>query len=230
MPRGKKNRFCRRLSDKKVYVPYGLPLNSLEEVIIELDEFEAIRLCDYDGKSQIEASEEMGLSRGTLQRLLTSGRKKIIDGFFHSKSIIIRNDNKNIKFKGENNMTINLNDEIRIAFPTNDKENVEEHFGHCRVFAIFSVKNNEIIKTEYVDAPPHQPGLLPKFLGELDTTTIITGGMGQRAIDLFKAADIEVILGARGRIEDNLNEYLGGDLYSTGSACTHDHDDSSCDK
>jgi predicted DNA-binding protein (UPF0251 family)/predicted Fe-Mo cluster-binding NifX family protein len=223
MSRSKKNRFCRRLSDQKIYIPYGMPLDSLEKVSIDLDEFEAIRLCDYDGKSQIEASEEMGLSRGTVQRLLLSGRKKIIDGFFHSKAIIVRNDNENIKFKGENNMTIDLNDTLRIAFPTNDNVAVEEHFGHCKVFAIFTVKDKEIVKKEYINSPVHQPGLLPKFLGELNTTAIITGGMGQMAINLFKEANIEVILGARGTIEANLNEYLGGDLYSTGSACTHDH-------
>ena len=228
MPRIKKDRYCRRLSDEKIYVPKGQPFCSSDYVVIELDEFEAIRLCDYDGKSQIEASEEMGVSRGTLQRLLISGRKKIVDGFFHSKSIVIRNENKNIKFKGENNMAINLNGEIRIAFPTNDKENVEEHFGHCKVFAIFNVKDKEIVKVEYINAPPHQPGLLPKFLGELDVATIITGGMGQRAIDLFKAQNVEVILGARGLIKDNLNEYLGGELYSTGSPCDHDHDHGEC--
>lgn len=229
MPRGKKDRFCRRLSDQKTYVPYGTSPATLERVTINLDEFEAIRLCDYDGKSQIEASQQMGLSRGTVQRLLLSGRKKIIDGFFHSKAIIVKNDNENIKFKGENNMTIDLKSTVRIAFPTNDKVTVEEHFGHCKVFAIFTVNDKEIVETEYVTAPAHQPGLLPKFLGELNANAIITGGMGQMAINLFKEANIEVILGARGSIEANLNEYLGGDLYSTGSACQHDHNDSSCD-
>lgn len=223
MPRGKKNRFCRRLSDQKIYVPYGTSPDSSEQVIIHLDEFEAIRLCDYDGKSQIEASETMGLSRGTVQRLLLSGRKKIVDGFFHSKTIIVNNGNDNIKFKGENNMSMDLKDTLRIAFPTNDKVTVEEHFGHCKVFAIFTIKNKEIINTEYIQPPVHQPGVLPKFLGELNTSAIITGGMGQMAINLFKEANIEVILGAKGSIEDNLNEYLGGELYSTGSACAHDH-------
>jgi ATP-binding protein involved in chromosome partitioning len=118
---------------------------------------------------------------------------------------------------------------MRIAFPTNDRENVESHFGHCKEFAIFTVKGNEIVETEYVTAPPHQPGLLPKFLGELNINTIITGGMGQRAIDLFKAQKIDVILGATGKLEANLNEFLGGDLISTGSACSHDHDNHSCD-
>ncbi len=224
MPRNKKNRFCRRLSNQKIYAPYGPDTESLEKVFIDLDEFEAMRLCDYDGKSQIEASDEMGLSRGTVQRLLLSGRKKIIDGIFHSKAIIVRNDNENIKFKGENNMNIDFKNTNRIAFPTNDKVNVEEHFGHCKYFAIFTVKDKEIMNTEYVAAPAHQPGLLPKFLGEMNTTAIITGGMGQMAINLFKEANVEVILGARGSIEANLSEYLGGELYSTGSACTHTHD------
>jgi len=225
MSRGKKDRFCRRLSDQKIYIPYGKSPQALDKVTINLDEFEAIRLCDYDGKSQIEASKQMGLSRGTLQRLLLSGRKKIIDGFFHSKAIIVKNGNENIKFKGENNMTIDLKSTVRIAFPTNDKVNVEEHFGHCKFFAIFTVNDKEIMDTEYVSAPPHQPGLLPKFLSELNANAIITGGMGQMAINLFKEANIEVILGARGSIETNLSEYLGGDLYSTGSACQHTHDD-----
>ncbi len=221
MPRCKKRRFCRRLSNEKLFIPFGEHFSEFNQVVIELDEFEAIRLCDYDNKSQIQASEEMGVSRGTLQRLLQSGRKKILDAFLHSKSIIVKNANKNIKFIGENNMSINFNEEIRIVFPTNDKKTVEEHFGHCKQFAIFTVKNKEILGTEYLDAPPHQPGLLPKFLGEQNTSVIITGGMGQRAIDLFKAQDVEVILGARGKIEDNLNEYLSGELYSSGAPCVH---------
>ena len=119
-------------------------------------------------------------------------------------------------------------DSMRIAFPTNDNEMVETHFGHCKKFAIYTVKGQEILNKEVVDAPPHQPGLLPRFLGELNANTIITGGMGQRAIDLFKAQNIEVILGATGGIEGNLKEYMGGALYSKGSACSHDHDDHSC--
>ncbi len=55
-----------------------------------LDEFEALRLCDYDGLSQIEAAEAMGISRGTVQRLLASGRKKVVDSLLHQKALKIR--------------------------------------------------------------------------------------------------------------------------------------------
>jgi ATP-binding protein involved in chromosome partitioning len=112
---------------------------------------------------------------------------------------------------------------FKIAFPTSDKENVDEHFGHCKEFAVYNVQDKKILSTEFIDAPPHQPGLLPKFLGEKGADTIITGGMGQKAIDLFKEQNIDVILGASGRIENILKEYIDGMLYSKGSACNHDH-------
>ncbi|WP_319371642.1 iron-sulfur cluster carrier protein MrpORP [uncultured Ilyobacter sp.] len=138
--------------------------------------------------------------------------------------------NKIIKKVEGEEMNTNKSEILRIAFPTNDKENVESHFGHCKQFAIFTVNGQKIGKTEYVDAPPHQPGLLPKFLGELDITTIITGGMGQRAVDLFKAQNVDVILGAGGSIQENLAVFLKGNLASTGSVCNHDHDENhSCD-
>lgn len=225
MPRCKK-RFCRRLDGEKAFMPIGCQKIDLEEVHIELDEFEAIRLCDFDGKSQIEASEIMNVSRATIQRLLKSGRAKMVDGLLNSKVLMIKNEHENskIKIRGEKIM----NAELRIAFPTNDGQNVEEHFGHCKKFAMYTVKENKIISKEYLDAPKHEPGVLPRFLGEQGATAIITGGMGQMAVRLFKEQNVEVILGATGSIEDNLNEYLNNDLESKGSACDHTHDDESC--
>ena len=113
----------------------------------------------------------------------------------------------------------------RIAFPSNDRIGVEEHFGHCKEFAIYNVENGEYTSIEHIVPPPHAPGVLPKFLGDHNINTIITGGMGAMAIKLFKENNIEVILGAKGLIKDNLKAYIAEDLESTGSACTHDHGD-----
>ena len=66
-------------------------MNELEVVTIELDEFEARRLCDNEDKNQIEASEIMHISRATVQRLLSSGRKKIVDSLLNSKALRINN-------------------------------------------------------------------------------------------------------------------------------------------
>lgn len=91
MPRCKKQRCCRLLENERIFKPTGIPLSEMEIIDIEVDEIEAIRLCDYEDKSQIETAEIMGISRGTVQRLLNSGRKKILDGLLHLKAIKLKN-------------------------------------------------------------------------------------------------------------------------------------------
>ncbi len=91
MPRCKKKRCCRLLDSDKIYKPIAIPFDELEIVEVNIDEFEAVRLCDHDGLSQIEASERMGVSRATVQRLLDSGRVKIIDALLKNKALKIKN-------------------------------------------------------------------------------------------------------------------------------------------
>lgn len=91
MPKCKKIRCCRLLENEIIFKPTGVPLSELEIIEIEADELEAIRLCDHEGKSQIEAGESMSISRGTVQRLLNSGRKKLLDGLLFQKAIKLKN-------------------------------------------------------------------------------------------------------------------------------------------
>ena len=97
MSRCKKDRCCREIQGEKFYKPRGVRARDLDTVTIRIDEFEAMRLCDSDGCSQIEAGEKLGVSRGTVQRLLISGRKKLIEGLLNNKNIIIKDRrNKNV--------------------------------------------------------------------------------------------------------------------------------------
>lgn len=89
MPRCKKHRHCRMLEGEKIFKPRSTPLAELELAEISLDEFEAVRLCDHDQLSQIEAAARMDVSRGTVQRLLEAGRFKIADALLHDKAIQI---------------------------------------------------------------------------------------------------------------------------------------------
>lgn len=91
MPRCKKERCCRRFNGEMIFKPIAIPLKELAEVKIGLDEFEAMRLCDVEELDQAQAGERMGVSRGTIQRLLSSGRKKLISAFLHSAAIRIQN-------------------------------------------------------------------------------------------------------------------------------------------
>jgi len=61
----------------------------LEEVILTKEEMEAIKLKDYDGLEQIEASEKMKTSQSTFQRILTSARIKIANSIVKGKALKI---------------------------------------------------------------------------------------------------------------------------------------------
>lgn len=97
------------------------------------------------------------------------------------------------------------------------------HFGHCQNFKVFTVdESNTITGAEVLDAPPHQPGLLPPWLSEKGVTAVIAGGMGQRAQDLFAAQGIEVCVGAdRKDPEELVREWLTGELKSGSNLCDH---------
>jgi predicted DNA-binding protein (UPF0251 family) len=64
-------------------------MTRLETVHLELGELEAMRLCDLERLDQDEAGERMGVSRGTVQRLLKSGRAKILESIVSTKALLI---------------------------------------------------------------------------------------------------------------------------------------------
>lgn len=112
---------------------------------------------------------------------------------------------------------------MRFAVPVANGK-LTMHFGHCEAFSIIDVdvKTKQIISEEEVAAPPHEPGLLPKWLGEKEVTTIIAGGMGQRAQQLFSNQNIKVLVGAPSLTpEELINLYLAGDLTPGTNACDH---------
>lgn len=222
MPMYRKKRFARRLDQPRCYRP--LKGKQEKSISITLDEFEAMRLCDYDEMSQVDAAEDMNVSRATIQRLLQSGRKKVITAVLTHQGFNIENTIEHIKLKGENRMPMNAKTMKKVAFPTSDRVHVDQHFGHTNEFCIYTLENNEVKEVFFVTPPPHKPSVLPLFLRDAGVDVIITGGMGQRAVDLFKQHEIDVILGAQGTIQDNLEDYFGGDLVSTVSPCEHNHD------
>ena len=110
---------------------------------------------------------------------------------------------------------------LKVAVASENKE-VCGHFGHCETFEVFDTEDGKIIKGESVPNPGHRPGFLPNFLHELGVNTIISGGMGGGAVDIFNSHNMEVILGARGESRQAVQDYLDGKLESTGSIC-HEH-------
>jgi len=89
-------RLCRRIfSEPNVtyFKPKGIPLSDLEEIVLTLDEFEAVRLKDLEGFQQEECARKMNISQPTFHRLILSARKKIANGIVNGKAIKIEGGN-----------------------------------------------------------------------------------------------------------------------------------------
>lgn len=83
---------CRRVSGKpaaSVFKPAGIPVRMLEEIVLALDEFEAIRLADLQGFYQEKAAECMKISRPTFGRIIDSARRKTAEALIMGKALRI---------------------------------------------------------------------------------------------------------------------------------------------
>lgn len=112
---------------------------------------------------------------------------------------------------------------MKIAVPL-DNGRISAHFGHCADFALYEVdpaRKVTLSKTTLA-APPHEPGLLPRWLHEHGADVIIAGGMGRRAQDLFARQGIQVVVGAPPDAADQVVvAYLAGTLQAGANTCDH---------
>jgi predicted Fe-Mo cluster-binding NifX family protein len=112
---------------------------------------------------------------------------------------------------------------VRIAIPV-VAGHLCPHFGHCEQFAVVNVdpETKELLSTDLLTPPPHEPGVLPRWLREQEANVIIAGGMGRRAQDLFSESGITVVVGAPPETPEQLaTAYLNGSLQAGGNPCDH---------
>ena len=128
---------------------------------------------------------------------------------------ILETDNEN----GENRKGTKM----KIAIPMAEGK-LCMHFGHCEQFAILEVeeKTKAIRELPPLTPPPHEPGVLPRWLHEQGANVIIAGGMGQRAQALFAESGIKVVVGAAGGIPVEIaRQFVDGVLATGQNACDH---------
>lgn len=89
MARPKKYRKIRCNPAVLYFKPKGIPMHVLDEVILQPDELEAIRLGDFLGLSQEESAEKMNVSRATFGRIINSAHSKVADGILNGKALHI---------------------------------------------------------------------------------------------------------------------------------------------
>lgn len=98
-------RICRRVRFRPgvtYFKPAGVRMTELDEVVLTLEEYEAVRLVDLEETEQAKAGKFMKISQPTLSRLLKSARKKISEAIVKGKAIRIKGGNyKMVQSRGK---------------------------------------------------------------------------------------------------------------------------------
>ena len=89
MPRPVQSRRVSCEPGYAVFKPCGVQKHELKAVLLELDEFEALRLADVEGLYQEAAAEQMGVSRQTFGNIITAARQKVADALVNGKLLRI---------------------------------------------------------------------------------------------------------------------------------------------
>ncbi len=89
MPRPRLRKNIRFKPRAFYFKPRGIPMRELEEVVLTMEEMEALRLKDYKNLDQVTAAEKMKTSQSTFQRILSSARQKIAQAIVEGKALEI---------------------------------------------------------------------------------------------------------------------------------------------
>ena len=115
---------------------------------------------------------------------------------------------------------------MKIAIPLH-QDKLSSHFGQASQFAIFTLSNQkEVLGLEKLTPPPHEPGAYPRWLAQLGVSVLLAGGMGERALTLFRQAQIEVYgnLSSHFSAQEALDLCLKNSLSKESDpTCNHDH-------
>ena len=91
-PRPKKKRCCEGNFCGRAFKPTGVSLRSLNKITLYRDELEVLKLCDHEGLFQEQAGERLGVSRGTVQRILTAARRKTAEALVTGSALVFAED------------------------------------------------------------------------------------------------------------------------------------------
>ena len=213
MPRPISGRRVRRGAAGIAFKPAGTPCGALEEVVLGLDGAEALRLADLEGLDQEAAARRMGVSRQTFGRILEEARRVVADAILNGKALRIGGG-----------QVIEEEERImydKVAVPTRGGI-VDEHFGHCEYFSVFSIEGGKVASEKRVDSP-NGCGCksdIASVLARDGVKLMLAGNMGEGAVRVLKANGIDVVRGASGSAKDVVEAWLAGAVKDSGVGCT----------
>lgn len=198
--------------------PAGRPCDT-DPYTIAYEEFEAIRLIDYEGRSQLEAAESLHVSRPTCQRIYESARRTLARALVEGRGLTIGGGTYAVVEEIE---TVQNHKVMKkIAVPTR-AGSVDDHFGHCESYTIFTLDDEGRITATESLASPAGCGCksgIASVLRAKGVSLMLAGHMGEGARNVLESSGIEVVRGCSGTAAEAVEAYLHGRLADSGEGC-----------
>ncbi len=230
---------CRRICSRPSYdsfVPEGISCGS--PVVLTLDEYEAVRLIDLEGRTHEQCAKQMDVSRTTVTEIYESARNKIAESLVNGRPLFISGghyricDGSAVRYCQKNCRRADGavfhqaacrkgEEEVRIAV-TYENGTIFQHFGRTEQFKLYDVSDGQIIKEQVAGTNGNGHGALAGFLKDMGVDTLICGGIGGGAKMALAEAGIELYGGVSGEADVAVKEYLAGELsYNPVIECSH---------
>lgn len=233
MPRPKR---CRRVCSEPKYSyfdPEGI--KNPECVILSVDEYEVIRLVDYEKLNHEQCAANMDISRTTVTEIYESARFKISDCIVNGKQLSISGGSYRIcdgsqsvcygktcrksEQNSKQNIVINADKPVKIAV-TYDNGAIFPHFGHTGQFKVYEADKGIIKNSEVIDAEVNGHEGLTGLLSESGVDVLICGGIGGGAQRALADAGIKIYGGVSGNADEAVRSLINGTIeYSSGLPC-----------
>ena len=224
----KKKKIC-SLPAIQEFVPGNTP-KDMPAILMPLEEYETIRLTDYNGLNQQECSKQMNVARTTVQALYAAARKrmaaclvegrplKIIGGEYE-----ICHDNEPCCNSHRNNNHCPFRKEkfMKIAVTYSNGE-IFQHFGKTNEFKVYDIEDNKVVKSEVISTNGQGHGALAGILQQENIDILICGGIGGGAQNALAYAGIKLYGGVQGNADVAVEALLAGKLsYDPAVRCDH---------
>lgn len=203
------------------------------EVVMGVDEFEAIRLIDLEGLTQEECAAQMNVARTTVQAIYAQARVKLARCLVGGCALSIRGGDyvlcdteaaAGCPGRGCLGRCRRRNGEetsMKIAV-TYDNGQVFQHFGHTEQFKLYDVEDGKVTAQVVVDAGGEGHGALAAVLRGRGVDVLICGGIGSGARQALAAAGIRLYGGVTGDADSAVEALVRGELaYDPQARCDH---------
>ena len=197
MPRPQKSRRICCYPDYWSFAPDQDTAN--DTVVMSLDEFETIRLIDYQSKTQEQCAQEMNVARTTVTAIYDTARKKLAQALVEGRRIIISGGNYTLDNTISEEIARKGSTIMRIAV-TYENGQIFQHFGRTEQFKLYDVADGKIINEQVVGTMGAGHGALAGSLKNAQADVLICGEVSaaelkwlcRRLVSLFTAVIWEV--------------------------------------